>query len=359
MRHDDILHLIKSLTLPESDRTLASFRCGYTIDTEQDTPTVTLTLPFPAAIIADEMSAKIRAALAAHGIENAQVTLKSEIQPHKVKPTLQTLPGVKNIIAIASGKGGVGKSTTTANLAVALTRAGARVGVLDADLYGPSQPAMFGVSGEQPEQRDQAFVPIVKNGIQIMSVGFLVDASQSLIWRGPLISRALQQLFFQTAWDEVDYLLVDLPPGTGDIQLTLTQKMPVTGAVIVTTPQDIALLDAKKAIDMFEKTGIPVLGLLENMSLHICSQCGHAEPIFGQDGGKDLATTHNIPLLGQLPLSLAVRTAMDAGEPFSLSQQDQSSEHVYRQAAQKLAFAIADIGKDYSHTFPKMVIAPQ
>ncbi|MDO5686283.1 MAG: iron-sulfur cluster carrier protein ApbC [Neisseria sp.] len=356
MNTSEIARIVTALTPPHSERSLAAFRAVCQVETIADVPHITLTLPFPVAAIAAELEQKIQAALREHGIEPVRISFQAAIATHKVKAGLQTLPGVKNIIAVASGKGGVGKSTTTANLAIALAQSGARVGVLDADLYGPSQPAMFAIATEKPEQRNKQFIPIVKNGIQIMSIGLMVDAGQSLVWRGPLISQALQQLFFQTAWDEVDYLLVDLPPGTGDIQLTLTQKMPVTGAVVVTTPQDIALLDARKAIDMFHKTGIPVFGILENMSQHICSHCGHAEAIFGTDGGKELAASLNVQLLGQLPLSINIRQAMDAGDPFSLARSKETYAAIYRDAAQQLTYALAASGKDYSHTFPQMVI---
>ncbi|HRL34596.1 MAG TPA: iron-sulfur cluster carrier protein ApbC, partial [Neisseria sp.] len=265
--------------------------------------------------------------------------------------------GVKNIIAVASGKGGVGKSTTTTNLAIALSKMGARVGVLDADLYGPSQPTMLGVADGKPQQADGKLVPVVaEGGIQVMSIGFLVDPDQAVVWRGPMLSQALQQLLFQSEWADVDYLFIDLPPGTGDIQLTLSQKIPVTGSVVVTTPQDIALIDAKKAVDMFQKVNIPIFGVLENMSVHICSHCGHSEAIFGHDGGKHLADKLGVPLLGQLPLSLPVREAMDAGTVKQMQEAQPAIAEIYTHAAWALALAVADKGKDFSSRFPKIVV---
>lgn len=347
------MQALAQVPLPDSTEPLGAYRPRVSINDKK----ITVTLPFPVENLRTELAQNIQAAFDAHHLDGLTFTVAAEIITHKVKNTVQTLPGVKNIIAVASGKGGVGKSTTTANLAAALAHAGARVGVLDADLYGPSQPAMFAVSGEKPVQQEKMFLPVVKNGIQLMSIGFLVDKDQSLVWRGPLLNQGLQQLFFHTQWDNVDYLLIDLPPGTGDVQLTMAQKLPVTGAVIVTTPQDIALLDARKGIDMFRKTGIPVLGILENMSVHICENCGHAQNIFGQDGGKNLAGELDVPLLGQLPLALNIRNAMDAGNPFSLPESEPAAAEIYRRAAQKLTYAVARMGKDYSHTFPKMVVA--
>ena len=234
---------------------------------------------------------------------------------------------------------------------------GARVGVLDADLYGPSQPTMLGVATQQPEKQAQQLIPVTNaDGIQVMSIGFLVDTDQAVVWRGPMVSQALQQLLMQSQWDDVDYLFVDLPPGTGDIQLTLSQKIPVTGAVVVTTPQDIALIDARKAVDMFNKVNISILGVLENMSVHICSNCGHHEALFGADGGKNLAAKLNVPLLGQLPLSLPVREAMDAGTAGALLDNQPAIAEIYTQAAFQIVLAVADKGRDFSSKFPKIVI---
>ena len=298
------------------------------------------------------------AALAEAGCtQNVQTNIRSEITARKVQPGVRTISGVKNIIAVASGKGGVGKSTTAANLAVALHNMGARVGILDADLYGPSQPTMLGVPERKPQQENKHFIPVRSaEGIQVMSIGFLVDTDQAVVWRGPMVSQALQQLLFQSEWDNVDYLFVDLPPGTGDIQLTLSQKIPVTGAIVVTTPQDIALIDARKAVDMFGKVNIPIFGVLENMSVHICSHCGHHEPIFGQDGGKALAERLGVPLLGQLPLSLPVREAMDNGSAAQMQAVHPAIAQIYTEAAWQTALAVAAKGKDFSNRFPQIVV---
>jgi ATP-binding protein involved in chromosome partitioning len=358
MNSQDLLPLLNQITLPNSQRTLGQDKAIKTVMNINGEWHIEIILPYPHQAIADELKNTIEQTLIAKGIEqNIVVNLRSQIATHKVQVGVSTIAGVKNIIAVASGKGGVGKSTTTANLALAMQKMGARVGVLDADLYGPSQPTMLGVADQKPIQQDKRFLPVTTaDGIQVMSIGFMVDAEQSVVWRGPMISQALQQLLFQSQWDDVDYLFIDMPPGTGDIQLTLSQKIPVTGAVIVTTPQDIALLDAKKGIDMFKKVKIPILGVIENMSMHICSQCGHAEAIFGQDGGVALANTLNVPLLGQLPLSLPIRAAMDKGEVAQLQTAETGIAQHYHDAAWQIALAVADKGKDYSQSFPKIVI---
>lgn len=353
-----INEVLNRLPLPRSERTLGGEKAVTEVREDHDGWHITLTFPYPVAHISAELQQAVDAAITqAVGDLPLHLSVQVAIGKHKVQPGVQTIAGVKNIIAVASGKGGVGKSTTSANLAVALHNMGARVGVLDADLYGPSQPTMFGVAEQEPRQNSGKLIPITAaNGIQVMSIGFLVDTDQAVIWRGPMVSQALQQLLFQSQWDDIDYLIVDLPPGTGDIQLTLSQKIPVTGAVVVTTPQDIALIDAKKAVNMFQKVNIPIFGVLENMSVHICSECGHAEPIFGADGGKNLAHTLGVPLLGQLPLTLAVREAMDAGEVVSLHQQQPAIAAAYTDSAWQLVQAIADRGKDFSGRFPKIVV---
>ncbi len=350
--------LLNTITLPNSTRTLAQDKLVQQVLELNNEVHIELRLPYPSAHIQAALSHDIIQTLKNNGIETTvKVSIRSDITTHKVQTGVQTIAGVKNIIAIASGKGGVGKSTTTANLALAMQKMGARVGVLDADLYGPSQPTMLGVTDQKPEQKDKRFIP-VKNadGIQVMSIGFLIDAEQAVVWRGPMVSQALQQLLFQSQWDDVDYLFIDMPPGTGDIQLTLSQKIPVTGAVIVTTPQDIALLDAKKGIDMFKKVNIPIFGVLENMSVHICSQCGHSEAIFGHEGGVKLAEELNVPVLAQLPLSLPIRVAMDEGSVATMQAKETSIAMAYQDAAWALAQAVADKGKDYSSKFPKIVI---
>jgi ATP-binding protein involved in chromosome partitioning len=264
---------------------------------------------------------------------------------------------VKNIIAVASGKGGVGKSTTAVNLALALAAEGATVGVLDADIYGPSQPMMLGISG-RPESIDgQTMEPMQGHGLQVASIGFLVDADQAMIWRGPMATQALDQLLRQTNWKDVDYLIVDMPPGTGDIQLTLSQRVPITGAIIVTTPQDIALLDAKKGLSMFEKVGVPILGLVENMAVHICTNCGHVEHIFGADGGKKMAAQYGLEYLGALPLTMSIREQADSGRPTVVADPDGEIAGIYKAVARQVAVKIAEKAKDFTSKFPTIKVS--
>ncbi|MGF6148404.1 Cell division inhibitor MinD [Kingella potus] len=349
---------LAAVAIPGTERTLGGEKAVKRVWQEKDGLHIDLTFGFPYGHIKEALAAAVQTALSAAGCaETLHLHLSADILTHKVRPGVATIKGVKNIIAVASGKGGVGKSTTTANLATAMAMMGARVGVLDADLYGPSQPTMLGVQDRKPDQKNKKLIPVESDsGIQVMSIGFLVDADQAVVWRGPMASQALQQLMFQSEWDNVDYLFIDLPPGTGDIQLTLSQKIPVTGAVVVTTPQDIALIDARKAVDMFDKVNIPILGVLENMSVHVCTNCGHAEAVFGTEGGKNLAARLNVPLLGQLPLSLPVRAAMDSGAAGQLLQNHPAIAAVYTEAAFQIALAIADKGRDYSRAFPKIVI---
>lgn len=358
MNIQTIQTLLESVSIPKTTRTLGSEKAVKSVEPRSDGIHIVLKFAFPVAHIAAEIADSVQEILMPYtGEAHIHLAVETEIGTHKVQPGVHTIKGVKNIIAVASGKGGVGKSTTTANLATAMARMGARVGVLDADLYGPSQPTMLGVEDRKPDQKNQKLVPVESSdGIQVMSIGFLVETDQAVVWRGPMVSQALQQLMFQSEWDEVDYLFIDLPPGTGDIQLTLSQRIPVTGSVVVTTPQDIALIDARKAVDMFHKVNIPILGVLENMSVHVCSNCGHAEPIFGTDGGKDLASRLNVPLLGQLPLCLPVREAMDSGTAAQLAEEHPDIAAVYTDAAFQIALSIADKGKDFSSRFPKIVI---
>ncbi|MCX7893520.1 MAG: iron-sulfur cluster carrier protein ApbC [Burkholderiales bacterium] len=290
------------------------------------------------------------------GAGNVTVNVTSKVAAHTVQRGVKLVPGVKNIIAVASGKGGVGKSTTAANLALALAAEGATVGMLDADIYGPSQPMMLGITG-RPESRDgKTLEPMMGHGIQAISIGFLIDVDTPMVWRGPMVTQALEQLLKDTRWRDVDYLVIDLPPGTGDIQLTLAQKVPVTGAVIVTTPQDIALIDARKGLKMFEKVGIPILGIVENMSIHICSHCGHEEYIFGSGGAEKMCRDYGTEFLGALPLDIAIREQADGGKPTVVADPDGRIAEIYRQIARRVAVKIAEQQRDMSAKFPAIVI---
>ena len=353
---DPIQTAIAAITLPHTQRSLGSEKALVSAEVRGNDLHVVLRFAYPVVHLQAALLEAIATATG-YAAANIQLHIDSNIAVHKVQQGVNTIAGVKNIIAVASGKGGVGKSTTTTNLAIALSKMGARVGVLDADIYGPSQPTMLGVADLKPEQRDGKFIPVVsEGGIQTMSIGFMIDTDQAVVWRGPMVSQALQQLLFQSQWDDVDYLFIDLPPGTGDIQLTLSQKIPVTASIIVTTPQDIALLDARKAVDMFAKVNIPILGIVENMAMHVCSNCGHAEAIFGSDGGKALADKLNVPLLAQLPLSLPIRVAMDAGQGAALHSKETAIADLYQQAAWQVALKVADMGRDFSGRFPKIVV---
>ncbi|WP_332775171.1 iron-sulfur cluster carrier protein ApbC [Polaromonas sp.] len=301
--------------------------------------------------------ALIAAAKGVAGVDNVSVNVSIKVVSHSVQRGVQLLPNVKNIIAVASGKGGVGKSTTAVNLALALAAEGASVGLLDADIYGPSQPMMMGIEG-RPESLDgKSMEPMENYGIQVMSIGFLVAQDEAMIWRGPMVTQALEQLLRQTNWKDLDYLIVDLPPGTGDIQLTLSQRVPLTGAIIVTTPQDIALLDAKKGIKMFEKVGVPILGIVENMAVHVCSQCGHVEHIFGAEGGKKMAAEYGMDYLGALPLDINIRLQADSGRPTVVADPDGEVAAIYKTVARKMAVTVAAKAKDFSAKFPTIKIS--
>jgi ATP-binding protein involved in chromosome partitioning len=291
------------------------------------------------------------------GIGNISANVFSMVVTHAVQKGVKLIPGVKNIIAVASGKGGVGKSTTAVNIALALAAEGATVGLLDADIYGPSLPQMLGIASGRPESSDgKSLEPLDAHGIQAMSIGFLIDPEQPMVWRGPMVTQALTQLLTETRWQDVDYLIIDMPPGTGDIQLTLAQQVPVTGAIIVTTPQDIALLDARKGLKMFEKVGIPILGIVENMSIHICSKCGHAEHIFGSGGGERMAKDYEVEMLGALPLDMAIRLQMDDGKPTVEADPDGPASLIYKSIARRIAVKIAERAKDHSSKFPSIVV---
>jgi len=301
--------------------------------------------------------ALVAAARAVPGVDNVSVNVTTKILAHAVQRGVQLLPRVKNIVAVASGKGGVGKSTTAVNLALALAAEGASVGILDADIYGPSQPTMMGISGRPESQDGKSMEPMENYGVQVMSIGFLIEPDQAMIWRGPMATQALDQLLRQTNWRELDYLLVDMPPGTGDIALTLSQRVPLTGAVIVTTPQDIALLDAKKGLKMFEKVGVPILGIVENMAVYCCPNCGHTEHIFGADGGKRMATEYGVDYLGALPLNMSIREQADNGRPSVVADPDGEIAATYKAVARKVAVTIAKKARDFSAKFPTISVS--
>jgi ATP-binding protein involved in chromosome partitioning len=319
---------------------------------------VTLRLGFPVGGYQPELEAALREHLSSAGFNAPlEVRLEAEIHAHAVQRSLKPLQGVKNIVAVASGKGGVGKSTVAANLALAWAAQGARVGVLDADIYGPSQPLMLGLSGQRPTSADGKHIePLRNHGVVAMSIGFLVDAEQPMVWRGPMVTQALNQLLADTSWGELDYLVVDMPPGTGDIQLTLAQRVPVAGAVIVTTPQDIALADARKGLKMFEKVSVPVLGIIENMSVHICPNCGHVEHIFGAGGGERMAKQYGVRLLGELPLDAHIRDEADGGRPTVVAAPETARGQAYLKTARRTAAALARRARDRSTLFPQIVV---
>jgi ATP-binding protein involved in chromosome partitioning len=316
-----------------------------------------IVLGYPAKSVIQSIRKQVTDKLATiPGIGSVNVDVSSKIVSHSVQRGVKLIPGVKNIIAVASGKGGVGKSATAVNLALALAAEGASVGILDADIYGPSQPQMLGITG-RPESLDgKNLEPMMAHGIQAMSIGLLVDTDSPMVWRGPMVTQALQQLLNETRWHDVDYLIIDMPPGTGDIQLTLAQKVPVTGAVIVTTPQDIALLDARKGLKMFEKVGIPIIGIVENMSTHICSSCGHEEHIFGAGGGDKMCKDYSTELLGSLPLDIRIREQTDAGRPTVVADPDGQVAEIYRSIARRIAVKVDELSQDYSELFAKIVI---
>ena len=317
-----------------------------------------IALGFPVGGYAGEMGAALAAYLAQQGISVPfALELESDIRAHAVQRNLKPLGEISNVVAVASGKGGVGKSTVAVNLALAWAIQGARVGILDADIYGPSQPLMLGLTGQRPSSPDGKHLrPLESHGVRAMSIGFLVDDAQPMVWRGPMVTQALTQLLSETDWGKLDYLVVDMPPGTGDIQLTLAQRVPVAGAVIVTTPQDIALADARKGLKMFEKVAVPVLGIIENMSIHVCSHCGHSEHIFGAGGGARMAAEYGVKLLGELPLDAHIREEADGGRPTVVAAPDSSRARAYFEMARRTGGALALRARDRSALFPKIVI---
>jgi len=360
---------MSELTAAQVEAALASYQDKYlnsdyvsvgavnAINIDDNQVQVIIVLGYPAAGIADEIKTALVDRIAAiAGSRRVKIDLYWQIKSQQAQANLEGIAGVKNVIAVASGKGGVGKSTTSINLALALSAEGANVGILDADIYGPSQGLMLGlVEGTRPVSDDgKTWEPIDAHGLQAMTMACMLDENAPIVWRGPMVSGALQQLVSLTQWDDLDYLIIDLPPGTGDIQLTLAQKVPVSGAVIVTTPQDIALLDAKKGVEMFRKVDIPVLGVVENMSMHICTQCGHAEPIFGTGGGEEIAESYDTELLGQLPLKLSIREQADSGNPTVVAEPDGEIAAIYRDVARRVAARLALRAQDETNAFPEI-----
>jgi ATP-binding protein involved in chromosome partitioning len=348
---------LKEYIDPYLQKDLVSANTVKNIQIEGDTVTVDLTFGYPTKgydeILTKQLQAKLNAIA---GINTANIRIEDKIIAHAVQKGINPLPGVKNIIAVASGKGGVGKSTTAVNLALALAAEGAQVGILDADIYGPSQPRMLGVK-QQPDSKDgKSLEPVMSHNLQSMSIGYLIEEETPMIWRGPMVTQALEQLLKDTRWRDLDYLIVDLPPGTGDTQLTLAQKIPVSGAVIITTPQDIALLDARKGLKMFEKVNVAILGIIENMSIHICSQCGHEEYIFGQGGGLRMAQENDVDFLGALPLDIKIREEADNGKPSVIADPNGRIAQIYREIARRVAAKLSLQAKDYTAKFPTIKI---
>ena len=355
---DQLLAALATVLDPNTGKDFVSSKSVKNLQVTGDDVAFDVELGYPAkSQIPAIRKSLIAAAKAVPGVGNVSVNVTVKIASHSVQRGVQLLPNVKNIIAVASGKGGVGKSTTAVNLALALAAEGASVGLLDADIYGPSQPMMMGIEGRPESVDGKNMEPMENYGIQVMSIGFLVAQDEAMIWRGPMATQALEQLLRQTNWRDLDYLIVDMPPGTGDIQLTLSQRVPMTGAVIVTTPQDIALLDAQKGIKMFEKVGVPILGIVENMAVHICSQCGHSEHIFGADGGKKMAAEYKMDYLGALPLDMQIRLQADNGRPTVVSDPDGDVAALYKAVARKVAITVAAKSKDFSAKFPTITIS--
>jgi len=342
---------------PNTGKDLISSKSAKNIQLDGSDVTLDVELGYPAKSQLDGIrKAAIAAVRGIPGAGNVSANVYSKIVSHAVQRGVKLMANVKNIIAVASGKGGVGKSTTAVNLALALAAEGAQVGILDADIYGPSQPMMMGISGRPESMDGKTMEPMENHGLQVSSIGFMVDPDEPMVWRGPIVTQALQQLIEQTNWRDLDYLIVDMPPGTGDVQLTLSQKVPVTGAVIVTTPQDIALLDARKGLKMFEKVGIPILGIVENMSTHICSNCGHAEAIFGAGGGEKMCGEYGVEFLGALPLTMSIREQTDSGKPTVVADPDGPVALIYKEIARKIAVKVAEKAKDMTSKFPSIVI---
>src|SRR6188508_1736064 len=347
---------LRQLVDPNTGKDFVATRSARNIKVAGEDVSLDIELGYPGRSQVEPIRRQVAQALRQAGARNVAVNVASKVVAHAVQRGVKLVPGIKNIIAVASGKGGVGKSTTAVNLALALAAEGASVGILDADIYGPSQPMMLGLSG-RPESRDgKTLEPLEAYGLQAMSIGFLIDQDTPMVWRGPMVTQALEQLLKDTNWRDLDYMIVDMPPGTGDIQLTLAQKVPVTGAVIVTTPQDIALIDARKGLKMFEKVGVPIVGVVENMSIHVCSNCGHSEAIFGEGGAAKMCADYNVPFLGGLPLDIRIREQTDNGRPTVVADPDGPVAAIYREIARKTAAFVAQRAEDFSARFPSIKV---
>jgi ATP-binding protein involved in chromosome partitioning len=357
LSESQIQNALKEIIDPNTGKDFASSKSVRNIRLDGNNVALDIVLGYPAKSVMSDIQTLVQNKIKSlPEVGSVFTNVQTKVVSHSVQRGVQLLPNVKNIIAVASGKGGVGKSTTAVNLALALAAEGASVGILDADIYGPSQPQMLGITSRPESVDGKSMEPLERYGIQAMSIGFLVDIDTPMVWRGPMVTGALEQLLRETRWRDLDYLIIDLPPGTGDIQLTLSQKVPVTGAVIVTTPQDIALLDARKGLKMFEKVGVPILGIVENMSTHICSNCGHEEHIFGAGGAAAMCKDYNVDLLGSLPLDIRIREQTDSGMPTVVAEPDGQIAATYKQIARTTAIKIANLGLDHSSKFPNIVI---
>jgi ATP-binding protein involved in chromosome partitioning len=356
VNESSVQEALRKLVDPNTGKDFVATRSVKNVKVTGNDVSLAIELGYPGKSQHEPIRRQVIAALKAAGAGNVSVSVGSKVVAHAVQRGVKLVPGIKNIIAVASGKGGVGKSTTAVNLALALAAEGASVGMLDADIYGPSQPTMLGIAG-RPESKDgKRIEPMQGHGLQASSIGFLIDVDTPMVWRGPMVTQALEQLLKDTNWSELDYLVVDLPPGTGDIQLTLAQKVPVTGAVIVTTPQDIALIDARKGLKMFEKVGIPILGVVENMSFHVCPQCGHESHIFGKGGAARMSQDYKTELLGQLPLDESIQQQADSGRPTVVSDPDGKIAEIYKRIARRIAVKIAESQRDMTSKFPNIVV---
>ncbi|ANU66456.1 iron-sulfur cluster carrier protein ApbC [Turicimonas muris] len=351
-----VRHLLKEVVDPNTGKDLVASKSVKKIEDVDDKLKILIDLDYPAKTQIPVVKNLVEAKLAENHIE-ADVEVKQNIIAHQVQRGVKVFDNVRNVIAVSSGKGGVGKSTVAANLALALQAEGAKVGLLDADIYGPSQPTMLGLKGGAVTKDGKTLEPLDGHGLQVASIGVLIDPDEPMIWRGPLAVSALQQLIKQTNWHDLDYLIVDMPPGTGDIQLSLSQEVPLTGAIVVTTPQDIALMDAKKGLVMFEKVNVPILGIIENMATHICSKCGHEEHIFGEGGAKKMAEQYGVKFLGEIPLDINIRLSMDKGEPIVEAAPDSKVAQVYKEIARKVGVLVSERNKDYSAKMPSIKVS--